>query len=120
MFERTRELEAKYGDDQVAIDRETAQDRLRFPILPGSVFDVADHIDHIVQMAGIDYVGLGSDYDGITTVPKQLEDVSKYPVLTQVLLDRGYSETEIHKLMSGNMVRVLQSVEKVASKLQSE
>ncbi|MCA9126477.1 MAG: dipeptidase [Planctomycetales bacterium] len=117
MFDEIRELRKKYGDDQEAIDREMAAMRLRNPIDPGSVHDVVDHIDHIVKVAGINHVGLGSDFDGIGTVPAQIEDVSKYPVLTQVLLDRGYSEKDIHKIMSGNILRVVQRAEEVAKRL---
>ena len=120
MFERTRQLREKYGDDQEAIRKETAAFRAQFPVLPGTVQDVADHIDHIVQVAGIDHVGIGSDFDGISTVPRQLEDVSMYPVLTQVLLDRGYSEQDIHKIMSENILRVMRDVEAVAKDLQSK
>lgn len=116
MFERQRELEAKYGDDSEAIRREAAAFRAQHPIYPGSVHDVADHIDHIVQSAGIDHVGIGSDFDGIGTVPRQLEDVSMYPVLTQTLLERGYAEPEIHKILSGNVLRVMQGVERVAER----
>lgn len=112
-----RELKEKYAHDQdqykIAVGRLEAQN----PLEVGSVHDVADHIDHIVKLAGIDHVGIGSDYDGITKVPKQLEDVSKYPVLTQVLLDRGYSEADIHKIMSGNILRVLQAAEATALRL---
>jgi membrane dipeptidase len=114
MFERTRELRQKYGDDEESIRKESAAYRLKYPVPPGTVHDVADHIDHIVRVAGIDHVGIGSDFDGITTVPKQLEDVSMYPVLTQVLLERGYSEQDIHKIMSGNILRVMREVERVA------
>ena len=81
---------------------------------------MADHIGNIVEVAGIDDVGLGGDYDGITKVPKQLEDVSTYPVLTQVLLDRGYSEQDIHKIMSGNILRVMRAAEAASRKLRSE
>lgn len=119
MFERMRDLREKYGDDEDAIRRESAAFRLKHPVFPGSVHDVADHIDHIVKIAGIDHVGLGSDYDGIGTVPKQLEDVSTYPVITQVLLDRGYSEADIHKIMSGNILRVIEAAELAASELSS-
>ncbi len=111
MFERRRALKAKYGDDEEQIKKETAAFNLKHPIYPGSVHHVADHIDHIVKVAGIDHVGIGSDYDGITTTPKQMEDVSTYPVLTQVLLDRGYKESDIHKIMSGNIMRVMKQVE---------
>ncbi|MFO1065842.1 MAG: dipeptidase [Pirellulales bacterium] len=112
-----RELKKQFKDDteayKAAVKRLDAQN----PITQGSVHDVADHIDHIVKVAGIDHVGIGSDYDGISMVPKQLEDVSTYPVLTQVLLDRGYSETDIHKIMSGNILRVMAQAESVAAKL---
>ena len=118
MFERMRALREKYGDDQEAIRRESAAFRAQHPVYPGSVHDVADHVDHIVKVAGIDHVGIGSDYDGIGTVPTQLEDVSTYPVLTQVLLDRGYSEEDIHKFMSGNILRVIQEAEAVAASRQ--
>src|SRR5439155_1590959 len=69
------------------------------PIPPATVHHVVDHIEHIIQVAGIDHVGLGSDFDGIPTVPQQLEDVSKYPVITQVLLDRGYTKEQIVKVL---------------------
>ncbi|MCA9160549.1 MAG: dipeptidase, partial [Planctomycetales bacterium] len=119
MFERTRALRAKYGDDEEAIRKESAAFRAKFPVFPGTVQDVADHVDHLVQMAGIDHVGIGSDFDGIPVVPQQLEDVSMYPVLTQVLLDRGYSEKDIHKILSENILRVMREVEAVAKKLQA-
>jgi len=75
---------------------------------------VVDHIEHIIKVAGIDHVGLGSDYDGITTVPKQLEDVSCYPYITQELLNRGYSREDILKVLGGNLLRVFRQVEQVA------
>ncbi len=75
MFERSRALRAKYGDDKEAIRKEMDAYELKNPIYPGSVHDIADHIDHIVKVAGIDHVGIGSDFDGIGTVPKQMEDV---------------------------------------------
>jgi membrane dipeptidase len=77
---------------------------------------VLDHIDHIVKVAGADHVGLGSDYDGISRVPAQLEDVSSYPLITQGLLDRGYSEADIRKIMGENMLRVIRDAEKTAKK----
>jgi membrane dipeptidase len=72
--------------------------------------DAANCIDHIVKVAGIDHVGIGSDFDGIPDVPKGLEDVSKMPDLTAALLKRGYSEADIQKIMGGNMLRVLKAV----------
>ena len=117
MFDRRRALQAKYGDDKAAVRKEMDAYELQNPVFPGSVHHVADHIDHIVKVAGIDHVGIGSDFDGISTVPKQLEDVSMYPVLTQVLLDRGYQEADIHKVMSGNIMRVMKLAENEAKRL---
>ena len=75
---------------------------------------MVDHIEHIIKTAGIDHVGLGSDFDGITTVPKQLEDVSCYPYITQELLNRGYSKEDIRKVLGANLLRVFGEVEQAA------
>jgi membrane dipeptidase len=93
--------------------------RIAHPILPGSVHDVVDHIDHIATVAGVSHVGLGSDFDGVSMLPDQLEDVSTYPVITQELLNRGYSRRDIHGILSGNVFRVFSQAEKVASRLKS-
>lgn len=116
MFELTRQWEAEFGDDQAAIDRQRARHRAKYPIYPGTVHDVIDHIEHIIKVAGIDHVGIGSDFDGVPTVPLQLEDVSTYPVITQALIDRGYSESDIHKVLSGNIMRVIQRAEAASSR----
>ncbi|MCP4888613.1 MAG: membrane dipeptidase, partial [Planctomycetaceae bacterium] len=81
------------------------------------IHDVLDHIDHVVKVAGIDHVGLGSDYDGVPALPKQLGDVSTYPVITQGMLDRGYNEEQIRKVLGGNILRVFRQVEKVSQTL---
>ena len=86
----------------------------------GTISTVADHIDHIVKVAGIDHVGIGSDFDGIESWPVGLEDVSDYPRLTEELLRRGYSETDIHKILGGNVLRALREAEAVAKRLQAE
>ncbi|HXG98743.1 MAG TPA: dipeptidase [Gemmatimonadales bacterium] len=75
---------------------------------------VADHIEHIRQVAGIDCVGLGSDFDGITEVPVGLEDVSKFPDLIAELLRRGWSEADVQKVAGLNMLRVMRETERVA------
>jgi len=72
--------------------------------------DAAECINHVVKVAGIDHVGVGSDFDGITLVPRGLEDVSKVPNLMAALLKRGYSEGEIKKIMGGNFLRVIREV----------
>jgi membrane dipeptidase len=75
-----------------------------------------DHIDHIAKVAGVEYVGLGSDYDGVSMLPTQLEDVSSYPYITQGLMDRGYSEEDIQAILGGNLMRVFRGAEKAAQK----
>lgn len=82
------------------------------PFKFSSVDDVADHIDHVVRLVGVDHVGLGSDFDGLgNTLPQGLKDASMYPNLFRVLLERGYSEADIEKIASGNLFRVWQAVE---------
>lgn len=76
--------------------------------------DVADHIDHIKEVAGIDHVGLGGDYDGVPRVPTGLEDVSTYPKLVEELLRRGYSNAEASKIVGGNLITAMEKMEKVA------
>ena len=78
---------------------------------------VADHIDHIRQVAGVDHVGLGSDFDGIPEGPVGLDGVDKYPALLIELMRRGWSDADIGKLAGGNALRVLAATEKVAAKL---
>jgi membrane dipeptidase len=80
--------------------------------------DVVAHIDHARQVGGIDVVGIGSDFDGITCAPERLDDVSKFPNLTRALLEKGYSSSDIKKIYGGNMLRVMRQVEKVADDLQ--
>ena len=86
------------------------------PVTRGTVPDVIDHIEHIVKVAGIDHVGIGSDFDGISAAPRQLDDVSCYPFITQELLNRGYKREQLHKVLGGNLMRVFREVEKVAQR----
>ena len=71
------------------------------------------HIDHVVKLVGVDYAGLGSDFDGISSVPDGLDDVSKLPNLTRALLEKGYRAADIRKIYGGNLLRVMREVEKV-------
>jgi membrane dipeptidase len=82
--------------------------------------DAADHIDHVRKIAGIDHIGLGGDFDGITAVVQGLEDVSTYPALTAELLRRGYKDDDIRKINGLNILRVMREAERVSKKLQSE
>jgi membrane dipeptidase len=113
MFQEARELRKKYPkEDEFLLALKEWQ--RAHPIPTGSVRTVVDHIEHIAKVAGIDHVGLGSDFDGIPVVPKQLEDVSCYPFITQELLDRGHSREDIHKILGSNLLRALRQVEQVA------
>ena len=80
------------------------------------VTDVVDHIDRVVNLVGIDHVGIGSDYDGVgDTLPSNLKDVSTFPNLISELLTRGYTEEDIEKILSGNIIRVWKEVEDFAN-----
>jgi membrane dipeptidase len=79
-----------------------------------TIADVVAHIDHIRRIAGIDALGIGSDFDGISCSPVGLEDVSKYPNLTRALLEKGYSASDIRKIYGENLLRVMRAVENVA------
>ena len=81
---------------------------------------VADHIDHVRKVAGIDHIGLGGDFDGITTVIQGLEDVSKYPDLTAELLRRGYTDQDVKKILGLNVLRVMRSAEQVSAALRKK
>jgi membrane dipeptidase len=81
---------------------------------------IADHIDHAVKVGGIDHVGLGSDFDGIDSTPRGMEDVSKIPALVRELARRGYSEEDLEKILGGNVLRVMRQVEQVARERQAE
>ena len=112
-FEQARALKKKYPDKQ-QFKKAMKEWKEAHPIPPGTVHTLVDHIDHIVREAGIDHVGLGGDYDGASVMPRQLEDVSGYPYVTQELLNRGYCERDIHKILGVNLLRVLRTAEQVA------
>ncbi|MFN7942028.1 MAG: dipeptidase [Thermoanaerobaculia bacterium] len=91
------------------------------PLPRATVDDVADHIDHVARIAGIDAVGLGSDFDGVgPTLPAGLEDVAKYPNLVAKLLERGYGDDDIRKVLGGNLLRVWREAEAVAERMRRE
>jgi len=88
-------------DDWVSKKYKAEADELRPPLSM-----LIDHIDHMVRLAGIDHVGLGSDFDGIESAPKELNDVSDMPLVTKALLARGYSRQDVEKILGGNFIRV--------------
>jgi membrane dipeptidase len=107
-----KKLEAELKDDKL-VRAEMAKWETANPLPRVTIYDVLDHIDHIVKVAGVDHVGIGSDFDGVDALPDQLEDVATYPRITQGLLDRGYAPDQIRKILGLNLLRVLRGAEAV-------
>jgi membrane dipeptidase len=82
--------------------------------------DVADHIDHVKKVAGVDHVGIGSDFDGIGQGPEGLEDVADFPALFAELIRRGWSDADLRKLAGQNVLRALRQAEATARRLRTE
>lgn len=120
--EAMRELREQYADLAQAEELELAIEewRKQNPAPWPKLSDVADHIDHVRKVVGIDHIGIGSDFDGMPPGPVGLEDVSKYPDLFVELLKRGYSDEDIRKIAGENVLRVMREAEKVAARLQKE
>jgi membrane dipeptidase len=117
--DRERErLMREHGGNQWVVDRLINVRRESNPPPRATLAQVADHIDHIRDLIGVDHIGIGSDFDGIRTTPKGLEDVSKFPNLFAELLQRGYSEEDLKKIAGLNVLRVLREAEHVAEEMQ--
>jgi membrane dipeptidase len=119
-------LQAEVAATKVAIS-DTAEGRRRIeawqaahPPPSATLAQVADHIEHVRRVAGVDHVGIGSDFDGIDYVPLGLEDVSKFPELFAELIRRGWRDDDLEKLAGRNLLRVLRAAERTAARLQRE
>ncbi len=110
-------LRTAMANDEAGQQAAMAAWRTANPEPRATLAQVADHIDHIRKVAGIGHIGLGSDFDGITSVPVGLEDVSTYPALTVELLKRGYSDDDVKKILGLNLLRVMRQVERVSAEL---
>jgi membrane dipeptidase len=110
-----KELKSKYPESKELQERELKQWQLKNPYPAGQAEIIVDHIEQVIRVAGIDHVGLGSDFDGISKLPIGIEDVSKYPVITELMLRRGYEEEAIHKVLYGNALRVLRQATRIAA-----
>lgn len=106
--------------DEAAVNKAMDEWRKANPGPRATVAQVADHIDHIRKVAGVDHIGLGGDFDGITEVVQGLEDVSKYPALTAELLKRGYSDDDVKKVLGLNVLRAWKQAERVAADLRKQ
>jgi len=100
------------GEDSASAAKRISamRDSLAAAIPPTPFSVLIDHIDHIAKVAGVDHVGLGSDFDGVSALPVGMEDVTRLPRIAQALLDRGYSEDDVKKILGGNMLRVMTRV----------
>ena len=109
------------ADEAAAADRASRHAWLvANPGPPVTLADVADHIDHLRAVAGIDHVGIGSDFDGGEPLPDGLTDVSGFPTLLGELLRRGYSDDDVRKIAGGNLLRTMRGAETVAARLRTE
>ncbi|MEO5923989.1 MAG: dipeptidase [Bryobacteraceae bacterium] len=113
---RFKQVTAGKKLSEVEIDGTYQRLRLEMNLTRATLSDVVDHIDHVRKIAGIDAIGIGSDFNGVTCTPQGLDDVSKFPNLTRALLERGYSEADIRKIYGGNLLRVMRAVETAAGK----
>jgi membrane dipeptidase len=119
--EKAAEEKAKAEGKPWGYSQEDAMDRefaAKIPRPPLS--DLIDHIDHMVKVAGIDHVGIGSDFDGIPSAPEGIDSAADLPKITAALKQRGYNQADCEKIMSGNLLRVFAQVEKVSKQLQAE
>ena len=107
----------RHGMDSAAVRADIAAWQRAHPRPHATVAEVADHIEHVRQIAGVDHVGIGSDFDGIPENVVGLEDVSTFPNIFAELAHRGWSDADLAKLASGNALRVLAEAERVAARL---
>jgi len=106
---------AAYYYEYTKITREEAAKLPRPPLK-----SLIDHIDHIAKIAGVDHVGLGSDFDGVPVLPQEIDSAADLPKITQALLDRGYKAEDIKKILGGNILRVLREVERVSREMNGQ
>jgi membrane dipeptidase len=120
VWAEARRVRAEHPDDpegaRVAMDAWFEAN----PGPPASVSDVADHIDHVREVAGVDHVGIGSDFDGAPTMPEGLEDVSRYPALFEELASRGYRHEDLMQIVGRNLLRVMREAERTEARLRGE
>ena len=111
MSERTPQMTQQLYEAEAVLEK-------KLPRPPLS--DLIDHIDHMVKIAGIDHVGIGSDFDGIDCSPQGMDSAADLPKITEALYQRGYKPADIQKILGGNLMRVFGEVEKTAKVIQAE
>jgi len=116
---KVQELFTKPQTPEVAKELAEAKARLAPKLPRPPLSDLIDHIDHMAKVAGVDHVGLGSDFDGIDCSPQGLDSAADLPKITQALYERGYSASDLDKILGGNLLRVFAEVEKVSQQMKS-
>ena len=119
-YERVQALFYKPQTAEVRKQMDAAQAALAPKLPRPPLSDLIDHIDHMVKVAGIDHVGLGSDFDGIDCSPQGLDSAADLPKITQALYERGYTAADLDKILGGNLMRVFSEVEKLSKEIQAE
>jgi membrane dipeptidase len=118
--QEVQRLRGLAGSSDGAVQEGIARWEQANPAPRATLAQVADHIEYVRRTAGIDHVGIGSDFDGISSAPVGLEDVSCYPALTAELIRRGYSDADLGKILGGNLLRVMKQAEAVSARMQRE
>jgi membrane dipeptidase len=119
-YETVQALFIKPQTPEVVKELAAAKARLAPKLARPPLSDLIDHIDHMVKVAGIDHVGLGSDFDGIDCSPLGLDSAADLPKITEALYQRGYKAEDLDKILGGNLLRVFGDVEKVSRQMQKE
>ena len=118
VLDKEREFKAMYPNDPDKSAKAFTDFLSTFKTETGTLQEVADHVDHIRKVAGIDHVGIGADFGSLTQHPAGLDDVSRYPYLTAELIRRGYTDSEVKKVLGLNILRVMREVEQAAVRIQ--
>ena len=115
-FREARDANPEFSNEEIANLVRPGFEAEHGPYPYASLGDVLDHIDHVVALTSVDAAGIGSDYDGVgDSLPTGLKDVSSYPNLARGLLERGYSEEDVRKILGENLLRVWSAVESYAT-----
>ncbi|MGZ4133257.1 MAG: dipeptidase, partial [Actinomycetota bacterium] len=119
-WEEVRRLRTLHAEDPAALHEAMEAWWKDAREVPASLGDVADHVDHFRDVAGIEHVGIGSDFDGAPAMPEGLEDVSGYPALFAELKDRGYEDEDLRAIAGRNVLRLMREAETTAARLRAE